>query len=596
MTKSIKYLKQHQLILKFLYNHLSRNQFLILSGILVGLSAGLAAVILKMLVFKIHLLISQQLKVFNYPYLNLFLPLIGIVLTVWVVNVFLNGRDGKGIGNILLDISQRSGVTPRSKMYSQMIASALTIGFGGSAGLEGPIAVTGAAIGSNFARTYRLSYRERILLLGCGSAAGIAAVFNAPITGVMFAIEIILVGVVFSDFIPLIISAVCGALLSKIILDDSILFDFESLKEFNHYNVPFYLLLGIFCGLTSVYYARTTHKIEHFFHHELKWNNYSKAVLGGVILAILCFLFPPLFGEGYTSVKSLANGHPLDVLTGSFFNFQGYGDWTLIFFVGLICFMKVFATTITLASGGSGGNFAPALFTGAFLGFFFAMLINKLHFIQLPVNNFTLVAMCGILSGVMYAPLTGIFLIAEVTGGYELIIPLMLVSTSSYAIAKVFEPYSMDVKHLVAGKKVFTEDYDRNILSMIKFHEILDTGYEVIYNDSTLPELLSVIRQSTKNIIVCKDHQEKYQGFIIFDKVRKVLLDPELQQKLTVKELVSKTKYQVNVEDEIDAIIAKFEEGDLWYMPAFENGNFVGFISKTRLLSAYRNKLKLTIS
>jgi CIC family chloride channel protein len=401
-------------------------------------------------------------------------------------------------------------------------------------------------------------------LLACGSAAGISAVFNAPITGLMFAIEIILVGVVFSDFIPLIISAVCGALLSKIILGDYILFDFKSLKEFNHHNVPYYLLLGVLCGLVSVYYARTTHKIEHFFHHTLKWNDYSKGLIGGLILAILCFAFPPLFGEGYGFVKSLASGHAQEILKGSFFTYTGYGDWMLIIFVGLICFMKVFATTITIASGGSGGNFAPSLFTGAFLGFFFAMVINKLNLIDLPVNNFTLVAMCGILSGVMYAPLTGIFLIAEVTGGYELIIPLMLVSTSSYAIAKIFEPYSMDVKHLVAGKKVFTEDYDRNILSMIKFHEIVDTGYDVIYSDSNLGELLAVIRQSTKNIIVCKDHQEKYQGFIIFDNVRKVLLDPELQQKLTVKELISNTKYQVNVDDEIDTIIAKFEETDLW--------------------------------
>ncbi|MEO5911830.1 MAG: chloride channel protein [Pelobium sp.] len=592
----MKYLKQHQLVLKFVYNHLSRNQFLILSGILVGLTAGFAAIILKMVVHKIHVLIDHQLEIFNYPYLNFFLPLVGIVLTVWVVRTFLHGRDGKGVANILLDISQRSGVTARSKMYSQMIASALTVGFGGSAGLEGPIAVTGAAIGSNFARTYQLSYRERILLLGCGSAAGIAAVFNAPITGVMFAIEVILVGVVFSDFIPLIIAAVCGALLSKIILDDEILFDFNNLQQFDHRNVPYYILLGVCCGLVSVYYARSTHKVEHFFAHTLKWNNYSKALFGGLILAILCFVFPPLFGEGYGAVKSLASGNAQNILVGSFFTFKGYGDWLLILFVGFIFFAKVFATSITLASGGSGGNFAPALFTGAFFGFFFSMVINKLGWIQLPVNNFTLVAMCGILSGVMYAPLTGIFLIAEVTGGYELIIPLMLVSTSSYAIAKVFEPYSMDVKHLVAGKKIFTEDYDQNILSMIKFHEIVDTGYEVVYSDSSLGELLAVVRQSTRNIIVCKDHQEKYQGFIVFDKVRKVLLDPELQHKLTVKELISKTKFQVNVDDGIDEIISKFEQSDLWYMPAFENGTFVGFISKTRLLTSYRDKLKLTIS
>jgi CIC family chloride channel protein len=588
--------KQHQLVLKFLYNHLSRSQFLILSGILVGLSAGTAAIILKLIVHKIHQLIDLQTKFFNYQYLNLFFPLIGILITVWVVKVFLHGRDGKGVGNILIDISQRSGVTAKSKMYSQIIASAITVGFGGSAGLEGPIAVTGAAIGSNYARVYRLSYRERILLLGCGAAAGIAAVFNAPITGLMFAIEVILVGVVFSDFIPLITSAVSGALLSKIILDDDILFEFKSLTEFDYSNVPYYLLLGVLCGLLSVYYARTTLKIEHFFHHQLKWNAFNKALFGGLIIALLCFLFPPLFGEGYSSVKALASENPQDILKNSLFNLSFDNNWMLILFVGLIFLTKVFATSITLSSGGSGGNFAPSLFTGAFFGFFFSSIINKLGFIKLPVSNFTLVAMCGILSGVMYAPLTGIFLIAEVTGGYNLIIPLMLVSTSAYAIAKVFEPYSMDVKHLVAGKKIFTDDYDQNLLNMIKLKDILEKDFDVIYNDDTLAQLLVVIRQSSRNIIVCKDHQEKYQGFIIFDKVRKVLLDPDLQNTLTVKELISKTKYQINISDNIDEIILKFEKSELWYIPAFENGQFLGFISKTRLLSAYRDKLKQTIS
>ncbi|HEX7366069.1 MAG TPA: chloride channel protein, partial [Pelobium sp.] len=551
-------------------------------------------VILKIVVHNIHLLIDHQLEVFKYPFLNLFLPLIGILLTVWVVKTFLHGRDGKGVSKILTDISQRSGVAARSKMYSQMIASGLTVGFGGSAGLEGPIAVTGAAIGSNFARTYRLSYRERILLLACGAAAGIAAVFDAPITGVMFAIEVILVGVVFSDFIPLIVAAVCGALISKIILDDDILINFNSLKEFNHANVPYYLILGVFCGLVSVYYAKCTNMVEHFFTHQLKWNVYSKALLGGLIIAILCFAFPPLFGEGYGSVKSLASSHPQDILKGSFFNFDGFGDWPMIIFVGLIFMTKVFATSITLASGGSGGNFAPSLFNGAFLGFFFGSIINKLNFVNLPVSNFTLVGMCGILSGVMYAPLTGIFLIAEATGGYELMIPLMLVSCTSYAIAKIFEPYSMDLKHLAAEKKIFTEDYDQNILSLIKFHEVVDKDYEIIYEDSSLTELITVLRQSNRNIIVCKDREENYKGFIVFDKVRKVLLDPEMQEKLTVKELVLTTKFRVNVDDGVDEILGKFDAADLWNLPAFENGTFVGFISKTRLLTAYRDKLKLT--
>lgn len=589
-------IKQHKLVLKFLYHHLSRNQFLILSGILVGLSAGTAAIILKLTVHKIHQLIDLQSKLFNYQYLNLFFPLIGILITVWVVKVFLKGRDGKGVANILLDISQRSGVTAKFKMYSQVIASAITVGFGGSSGLEGPIVVTGAALGSNYARVYRLSYRERILLLSCGSAAGIAAVFNAPITGLMFAVEVILVGVVFSDFIPLISSAVSGALLSKIILDDDVLFEFKSLTEFDYTNVPYYLLLGVFCGLLSVYYARTSLKIEHFFNHKLKWNGFYKALFGGLIIALLCFLFPPLFGEGYSSVKLLASDNPQEILKNTLFNLNFENSWMLILFVGLIFLTKVFATSITLASGGSGGNFAPSLFTGAFFGFFFASIINKLDYIKLPVSNFTLVGMCGILSGVMYAPLTGVFLIAEITGGYDLIIPLMLVSTSAFAVAKVFEPYSMDVKHLVASKKIFTEDYDQNLLNMIKLNDVLEKDFDVIYSDDSMSQLLNVIRQSSRNIIVCKDHQEKYQGFIIFDNVRKVILDTELQKTLTVKELISKTKFRIDNLDSVDDMILKFEKSELWYIPAFEDDNFIGFVSKTRLLSAYRDKLKQTIS
>lgn len=595
-NKIIRVLRHHTLLIKYLHDHLSRNQFLTISGILVGLTTGLVAVLLKSVVHNLHVVIDAQLEVFNYPYLNLFLPLLGILLTVWVVKVFLNGKDGKGISNLLIDIAQRSGIMARYKMYSQVIASALTVGFGGSAGLEGPIAVTGGAIGSNFARVYKLSYRERILLIGCGAASGIAAAFNAPITGMMFAIEVILVGAVFSDFIPLIVSAVCGALISKIILDDSILLDFKSLKEFDYQNVFYYILLGIFSGLVSVYYSRSTMKIEHFFMHQFKWSDYSKAIFGGLLLALLCFIFPPLFGEGYSSVKILASGDAHQIITKSLFNIPQLGDWALIIFVGLVFLFKSFAYSFTVSAGGSGGNFAPSLFAGAFSGYFFAAVNNKLNFHTLPVGNFTLVGMCGVISGVMYAPLTGIFLIAEITGGYNLILPLMLVSTSAYAIARIFEPYSMEKKHLIAQKQIFTEDYDQNLLGLIKSEEIIDTDFEVINSNSSLGELLTLIRQSSSNIIVCKDNNDKYVGFILFDKVRKVLLDPELQQTLSVKELISKTKFQVNTSDPLVEIINKFEEADLWYLPAFNNGDFVGFISKTRFLSAYRNKLRLTLS
>ncbi|WP_304067114.1 chloride channel protein [Pedobacter glucosidilyticus] len=592
----MKFWNQHKFIIRLIHHRLTRNQFLILSGVLVGLSAGTAAILLKSMVHYIHVLINSQLKVFHYPYLNLFLPLTGILITVWVIRKFLKGKDGRGVANILLDIAQRSGVIPKFKMYSQVITSAITVGFGGSSGLEGPIAVTGAAIGSNYARTYRLTYRERILLLACGAAAGIAAVFNAPITGLMFAIEVILVGVVFSDFIPLIISAVSGALISKIILNDEILFEFRSLKEFDHSNVFYYILLGVFSGLVAVYYSRVSRKIEHFFHHQLKWSPYNKAILGGLIIALLCFIFPPLFGEGYGAVKFLASNNPEGLLQGTFFNTPTENSWMIIIFTGLIFLTKVLATSFTLASGGSGGNFAPSLFTGAFMGFFFASLFNKMGIHTLPVNNFTLVGMCGVLSGVMYAPLTGIFLIAEITGGYELMIPLMLVATSAYVIAKIFEPHSMDVKDLIEDKKIFTENYDENILSLIKIHEILETDYDEISTDSKLIDLLRVFKNSDHQLIICKDKHQKFAGFIWFDKVKKVLLDADLQNKLTVEELVSKTSVKLNIEDNISEMVDYFDKTDMVYLPVFDKEVFIGVISKTKLLASYRNKLRLTLS
>ncbi len=592
----MRYLNLNQYAIRFLYRNLKREQFLIIAGILVGLTTGFAAIILKSLVHYIHLVNEYQMDLFPYPYLNLFLPLIGIILTVWVVKNFLKGRDGRGVSNILIDISQHSGVIPKYKMYSQIIASSLTVGFGGSSGLEGPIAVTGSAIGSNFARVYRLSYKERVLLLACGTASGIATVFNAPITGLMFAIEVILVGVVFSDFIPLIISAVSGSLLSKIILNDDILFDFKNLKEFDYNNVFFYILLGIICGLISIYYGKVTLKIEHFFKDKLQWGDYSKALLGGLILAILCFIFPPLFGEGYYSIKLLASGSSSELLKGSFFNITLLGNWAVILFTGLIMFTKVFATSVTLSSGGSGGNFAPALFTGAFTGFLMGSIINETNYFLVPVNNFTLVGMCGILSGVMYAPLTGIFLIAEITGGYELIIPLMIVSTSSFAIAKFFEPYSMDVKHLIKKKEIFTENFDQNILSLIKVHEIIEHDTIAVNENTPLTKLLEKLKYKYEKIIICNNDNEAYTGYILVDDLTKVVISENELGSYEIAKILNKSNFKFHYNQSISLLADYFENEGLLYVPVFEDEIFIGLASKMKLLVAYRNRLKNTLS
>ena len=436
-----------QLPLHLIQERLSARQFLIFSSILVGFTTGLAAVLLKELVYYIHLLIKYDYHFKYQYYLYLIFPLIGILLTVLYVQRIRKGKLEKGNATILYAIEKNSGLLPKHQMYSQLFTSALTVGFGGSAGLESPIVSTGAAIGSNYAKAYHLNILDRSLLLASGVAAGIGAVFNAPIAGVLFALEVLLKGKDIHAFIPILIAAATGALTSKIILNEDILLSFRLQQRFNYVNIPYYILLGIFAGLLSAYYAKMFIKIERLY-LPYKHKVWLSALSGGIVLAILIFFFPPLFGEGYESIKILSNQMPAKLMENGIFGSLCHYDWFILFFIGCIMFLKVIATSITINSGGNGGNFAPSLFVGAYLGYFFAYVIRLLKITNLPLNNFTIVGMSGILSGIFYAPLTAIFLIAEITGGYELIIPLIIVSVSSYVVAKYFNPMSMDEKHL----------------------------------------------------------------------------------------------------------------------------------------------------
>lgn len=437
----------HKFPLKLIQEKTSARQFLILSSILVGLTAGLAAVLLKELVYYIHLLIKYNYKFEYHYYLYLIFPLIGILLTVLYVQRIRHGKLEKGNATILYSVKKKSSLIPKHHTYSHLFTSALTVGFGGSAGLESPIVSTGAAIGSNYAKAYDLSIYDRTLLLASGVAAGIGAVFNAPIAGVLFALEVLLKGKDVHAFIPILIAAATGTLTSKIILNEDILLSFHLQQRFNYLNTPYYILLGILAGLLSAYYAKVFIKIEGFY-SKYKHRVWLSALSGGIFLAILIFFFPPLFGEGYESIKILSNQMPEKLIENGIFSSLCSSSWFILFFIGSITFLKVIATSITINSGGNGGNFAPSLFVGAYLGYFFAYLVRLLKIANLPLNNFTIVGMSGILSGIFYAPLTAIFLIAEITGGYELIIPLIIVSVSSYIVAKYFNPISMDEKHL----------------------------------------------------------------------------------------------------------------------------------------------------
>lgn len=585
--KIVKFYKAALLLVK---NHLSHRQFLILSSILVGLTAGTAAVLLKTVTHYIQSFLTNDFHFRYQNYLYLIFPLIGITFSVAFVKYALKGKFGKGAGHILFHISRKSSLIEKATMYSHMITSALTVGFGGSAGLEAPILVTGAAIGSNFGRVNLDDYRDRTLLLACGSAAGIAAVFDAPIAGMMFALEVLISEVNVSAFIPLIISAATGALVSKIILRESILLNFSLRAPFNYNNVPFYIVLGLLSGIISLYYARMFRKVESFF-RPIEHRTYLRALAGGAVMALLVFLFPPLFGEGYSSIKMLANGNVDTLLKNSFLSEFSSSQWYILSIIGIISLVKVFATSFTLGSGGNGGNFAPSLFVGAFLGFSFARLVNLIAPYNLPEANFALVGMAGVLSGVMYAPLTGIFLIAEITGGYELMIPLMIVSASAYAIVKHFEPFSMDTKELAQRGELITGNRDKTILTLLHMEEIVEKDFSVIRSTSTIGELTGTIAHSKRNMFPVVDLSGTFLGLIKLENIREILFELESYKDLPAIELMDKPRAIIEHDEEMHRVMKIFDETGAWNLPVVKEGRYVGFVSKSSIFTQYRKEL-----
>ncbi|QRA42649.1 chloride channel protein [Chryseobacterium cucumeris] len=584
--------RSYELILHWLNNRLSRNQFLVLSGILVGCTAGLAGVILKTLVHNIHYFITNKVH-FEYQILfYIVFPFLGIVLTTMIVLTLFKGQDRKGIGAILYEIAQNSSIVASVKMYSQVIQSAVTVGLGGSAGLESPIAVTGAAIGSNYAQTYRLSYKERTLLLAAGATAGIASAFNAPIAGIMFAFEILLTGVVFTDFIPLVVAAVCGSLLSRILLQEDVLFRFYTRDPFNYKNVPYYLILGIVTGLYARYFVIISQKVEHFI-KGLQLSRMRKAMFGGAVLSLLCVLFPPLFGEGYETVKAFTNGNTYSIIENSFFRYFEIGDWTIIIFLILVLLLKAFATSFTIFSGGNGGNFAPSLFAGGTLGYLFALVCQHLGFSDVPVTNLVLVGMAGAMSGVLYAPLTAIFLIAESSFGYDLFIPLMIVSIISYLIAKWFSPISPELKSLADEGKIFTNKHDKNLLFALRTEDFIDKYSQTINENASVTELFEMVKNGNKNIFAVVDENRKLKGVLTLDDIRPYLFNKEIETSQTVTQIMKAPPAVLHRENKPLDILQTFDDTGVWNLPVVsENNDFIGFISKSSILMSYRQLLK----
>ncbi len=578
----------YQYLIQFLRTKLSRVQFIMVIATITGLSSGLLAVLLKTLVHYIQRWINET-PVSNFAYL--LFPAIGLIITVFIVRNFFGGQIEKGIAMVLKAIARKSSFIPLKHTYLHVVTSSVTVGLGGSVGLEAPIVATGSAVGSNVSRISDLNYQERTLLIACGAAAGISAVFNAPIAGVIFAVEVLLVETVVSYFIPLIISSVVGALCSKIILAESSLFNFVLKQTFDYKNVPFYILLGIVAGFISLYYARVFKRTEKRI-HQWKMNMYTKAMAGGLLLLAIYFVFPPLFGEGYNSVKLVANAS-FDSFSDNTTLFSLLGkNWGLVAFTALIVFFKPIAAGITIGAGGNGGNFAPSLFTGSYLGFFFSKLLNSTPWIQIPAGNFSLVGMAGVLSGVMYCPLTAIFLTAEITNGYELFIPLMIVSSLSFFIVKSYEPYSMETRKLAMEGQIFTHKKEKNILTSISLGDMLQDNYNCIGIDKTLRDLVDIIKKSEKNIFAVVDGKEKFAGIIELNDIKQKLFQPEQFDKVTVKALLKKPPAILYTDQDMHTVMEKFDVTQSWYLPVLnKERKFVGFISKTKLFNKYREIL-----
>ena len=574
-------------LIVWLQNRFTPKQFLIFSSILIGLTAGLAAVVLKL---AVHF-ISGHIASFSgtNQFLVAAFPVIGIALCAMFVH-YLNGNKlGKGMANILHSIARKSSLLPKDQTYSHLITSALTVGFGGSSGLESPIVTTGAAIGSNFGRTYKLSYKDRTLLLACGAAAGIAGAFNTPIAGVLFALEVLLVEANISAFIPILIAAASGALCSKVILQEDLLLLFKLREPFNYFNVPYYFLLGITCGLGSYYYSKAFLFTENYFKGiRAKW---TKVLVGGLWLFLLILVVPPLFGEGYASIKMLSELNGQAVFTNSVLSLNQPSLWLIYGLLLLVILLKPFATGATIGGGGNGGNFAPSLIMGAFVGYLFSSVIGTIGLANLPVSNFTLVAMAGLLSGVFHAPLTGIFIIAEITGGYELIIPLMIVSALSYAVSKYFMPLNMDQLKLSEKEKIVTTNTDSYLLSNINMEQFVENDFTEVPHQANLRELVELISRSRRNTFPVTDAQGQLKGLIAIDDIREIMFKQELYDKMSVKELMRIPGYVITEQDDIRSAMKLFDESHLWNIPVVNNKQYKGFISKSTILEKYREVL-----
>ncbi|MHB1686906.1 MAG: chloride channel protein [Ignavibacteriaceae bacterium] len=588
MKQQIKYLRINskiftRKIINLIYSKVELRTFIILASLLVGILSGLASALLKNMVHFIETEPKIYFDKMGIQFLLPFTPLLGIILSVLVVNTFFGGKISKGISNVIYIIMRKASDIPKVDMISHFITSGITVGLGGSAGLEAPIVVTGAAIGSNIAKEIKFNYKTRTLLLACGSAAGISAIFNSPIAGVIFAVEVLLPEFSIPAFIPLLIASASAAVVSKFLYSGQLFYLVT--EGWYLYAIPFYIILGILCGVISLYNIKATFFIEGFLEKIKK--PYSKAIIGGLILSLLVFLFPSLYGEGYLTIINLLAGHfdkilPSNVLMNIFDK-----NLMLIIIAALIIITKVFATTFTISSGGNGGIIAPALFTGAITGFFLAQLMSYLGIVHLNFSNFIVVGMAGVLSGILHAPLTGIFLIAEVTGGYILIVPLMIVTAISYFISRHYHPYSVYTAPLVQRGIRFRSEKEKYFIQQIKVRDLIESDFVAVNPNMTLRKIMDRIIHTKRNLFPVLDVDKNIVGIITLDNIREIMLNTDVYDVILAYEIMNPVFHSIDINADINHVLEKFEENDVWNLVVTDKGKYCGFISKSNIFNKY---------
>ena len=570
---------------------LPEKQFILILSVLVGLTSGLAAVVIKTLVRFIESWQEAGWVKAAHDYLYFVFPLVGILITLLLIRYIVRHRVFPGIPATLYAISRLKGRIPRHNTWSSILGSAFTIGFGGSAGLEGPTVATTAAIGSGIGSAARMNYKTKTLLIGCAAAGSIAAIFQAPVAAIVFAVEVIMLDLTMGSMVPLLLASVTATLTSTVFLPEGTLNTIEIAGNVSLSQVPFYVVLGIICGLFSLVFTKvfnTTNRIL-----AKVSNPFGKAVAGGLILGGLLFLFPALYGEGYNGINAFMGYRGAVVEENPLFNlFDSDNFYLVAAFLLLLVFFKAISTAITTGIGGVGGIFAPTLFMGSALGYLFGRTAHFLGFRDVPVNHFTLVGMAGLMAGILHAPLTAIFLIAEITGGYELFVPLMLTAAIAYATIKIFSQHSVYTAQLAERGELITHDKDKAVLTLMSLEAEIERNLDPVNAEMTLRELVKIISHSKRNLFPVLNDEGNLIGILPLDHVREIMFDQERYDDTRVYDLMTQPPAVVQIKDSMASVMAKFEETEAWNLPVVNDGKYVGVLSKSRLFSAYRTRLR----